>query len=96
MKILKNYKKIIENNLIFVSTSSKKSKPHLIVCADARVFKNYILITDNYMKVTKKNIFENNSISLCVGSLKQGFLYIKGRVEYKQSGKYFTSIKSLK
>jgi predicted pyridoxine 5'-phosphate oxidase superfamily flavin-nucleotide-binding protein len=96
MEIKKEYKETIEKNLIFVSTSSKSSIPHVIVCADCKVFQEKILITDNYMKTTRKNVLENKNISLCVGSQKSGFLYIEGKVDYKISGKYYDFVKSLK
>ncbi len=96
MDLLNDNKKLIESNLIFISTSSKSSKPHVIVCQDCKVFENKLLITDNYMKVTKDNLLENNVVSLCVGSLKEGFLYISGKVDYKTSGKYYDFVKGLK
>lgn len=96
MNISDKYKIIIEKNLVFVSTSSKKGKPHLIVCASVKIFNDKILITDNYMKITKKNILENNLISLCVGLEKTGFLYISGKVDYQTSGKNFDFVKNLK
>lgn len=96
MKIDKKYTKIIENNLIYLSTCSCKKIPRVIVCADAKVFLEKILITDNYMGITKKNILENNLVSLCVGEERKGFLYIQGKVDYKTSGKYYTYVKSLK
>ncbi len=96
MEITKNERKIIENNLVFLSSSSKKGVCHVIVCADAKVIDNKILITDNYMKTTKKNLLENKYVSLCVGSENSGFLYISGKADYKTSGKYFSFIKGLK
>jgi predicted pyridoxine 5'-phosphate oxidase superfamily flavin-nucleotide-binding protein len=96
MQISEKHKKIIENNLIFLSTCSKNAIPRVIVCADVKVLDDKLLITDNYMKVTKDNIIENNLVYLCVGSEKQGFLYIFGKVNYKISGKYFSFIKDLK
>ncbi|MDD4050030.1 MAG: pyridoxamine 5'-phosphate oxidase family protein [Candidatus ainarchaeum sp.] len=96
MNFLNDNKKLIEKNLIFVSTSSKLAIPHVIVCQDCKVFENKLLITDNYMEITKNNILENDNISLCVGSLKNGFLYISGKVDYKTSGKYYNFVKDLK
>jgi len=39
MKINSNYKKIIENNVLFVSNSSKLAKSHLIIFDYCKFFK---------------------------------------------------------
>ncbi len=87
---------LIENNLLFLATSSKKIKPHVIVVACVKVLDNKILITDNFMKITKDNVLENKNVSLCVGSEKDGFLYMDGFVDYRSEGKEYDFIKSLK
>ncbi len=95
MKNLEKHKKLIENNLLYVATTSETKKPHVIVCGCCKVNDNKILITDNYMKTTKENVINNNKISLCVGSEEDGFLYVDGVVEYKVLGKEYDFVKSL-
>ena len=86
-------KNIIERNPLALATLSG-NKPHIIAVGDVRVIGNSLLIGDNYMKETIKNIQKNKNVSLLVLSLK-GSYELSGRVEYFKSGKWLDAVREI-
>lgn len=66
-------KKIIEGSPVAFATSSMGGVPNVIAVACVKVIgKNQVLITDNFMKHTRKNLEENNNVCLAVWNNKEG------------------------
>ncbi|MEK7580452.1 MAG: pyridoxamine 5'-phosphate oxidase family protein [Patescibacteria group bacterium] len=90
-------KRIIENNPIAFATVSENYRPNVIAVASAKVvFKNQLLITDVFMKQTKKNILGNKNVCLAVWNKNwQGYKLI-GRAEYFARGKWKNFVDKIK
>jgi len=100
IKINKELKKLIEGNTLAFATADKNGNPHCIVVAFVKVIsKNQILVTDNYMVKTIKNIKTNPEVALitwnkewkekCIG------YELRGIAEYFTKGKWHEMIKQI-
>jgi predicted pyridoxine 5'-phosphate oxidase superfamily flavin-nucleotide-binding protein len=90
VKINKKQKVLIEKEVIALATCTPKNKPNVVAIACCKVVdKNKILITDNFMNKTRKNLLNNNKVALAVWSKdwEQGYQF-KGTVKYLTSGKW--------
>ena len=92
MKLAK-LKKQIEKSVLAVATS-KNNKPHQIAIACVKVLGNNLIITDNFMKETRKNIKSNNKVSLIFWKNK-GY-ELRGNAKYYSSGKWLNFVRNLK
>jgi len=73
-----------------------KVKPNAIAVACAKVVGDKIIITDNFMNQTVKDLRKNNRVCLLVWNKKwQGYKII-GRAEYHQSGKWKKFVENMK
>ncbi|MBI5148928.1 pyridoxamine 5'-phosphate oxidase family protein [Candidatus Pacearchaeota archaeon] len=88
-----NLKKL-ENKILILATS-KNNKPHQIAVEVNKILGKQILITDNMMKETRKNILKNKNVSLIFWDNKGGF-ELRGIAQYHSSGKWFDFVKGLK
>jgi predicted pyridoxine 5'-phosphate oxidase superfamily flavin-nucleotide-binding protein len=82
-------KKLILNGTIALSTTSTKCIPNVIAVASCKIPQDgKILITDNFMNKTRKNLLENPIVALAVWSDdgEEGYQF-KGTAEYITSGK---------
>jgi uncharacterized protein len=96
MNINSKIKKIIEKNPAAFATISG-SKPYVIGVAYCKVLdKNTIIITDNFMKSTVKNILKNDHVALVAWNKKWEGVQILGRVEYYREGKWLNYVRKLK
>ncbi len=93
-------KSLIENNPLALATVDEENKPHCIAVSFVKVFPpDKLLITDNYMVETIKNLKRNPNVSLvvwnpnwreeCVG------YELRGKAEYFTSGKWYEIVKKL-
>ena len=89
-----NKLKEIEHKILVLATS-KNNKPHQIAVEVNKIFGKQILITDNIMKETIKNMISNKNISLFFYKGKEA-LEIKGIADYHSSGKWLDFVKNLK
>jgi uncharacterized protein len=89
---------IIERNNIALATINKNNNPNVVYMSCVKVVsKNQILITDNYMNKTRKNILENKSCAIAVTDSKFDCGYqLKGTAKYFSSGKWLKAVKELK
>ena len=96
MKITKNIKKIIEQNPLAFATARNK-KPYVIGVASAKVVNgDKIILTDNFMKTTVRNILENNNVALVVWNKRwEGYQFL-GKAKYYKNGKWLNYVKKLK
>ena len=91
----KEIKKIIEGNPIALATVSA-GKPHVIAVADVKVIGNQLIVGDNYMKETIKNIKKNKNVALAVWNKKGSVGYkLKGTAKYFKKGKWLEMVKKI-
>ena len=100
MEISSDLKEKIENNALSVATVDSKGKPHCIAVGFCKVVDNKIIITDNFMSETPRNIKSNPSIAITLYSRNWeddcwGF-EIRGTAKYFKEGKWRDFVKSLK
>jgi len=96
MRITFKIKKIIENNPVAFATVSG-NKPYVIGVAYCKVLdKDTILITNNFMKSTVKNILKNNYMALVVWNKNwEGYQFL-GKAKYYQKGRWLEYVKKMK
>ena len=76
--------------LVFLATSTKEGIPNVVPIGFARpIDEETILIADNYMNKTRKNLEENPNISLVTKDATKCPYQFKGKIEIFESGKYF-------
>lgn len=96
-KINSKQKKIIEENPISLATINKSNNPHVIVVAYVKVISpNQILITDNFMTQTIKNLEYNNQVSLVVWDQKWKSCQLNGAAQYFTKGKWKKYVQKMK
>lgn len=105
-KITKEIKQLIENNalaLSTISTASGNPSPHCIAVGYAKLIsyegEESILITDNFMLETSRNIKKNPNVAIAVWSRNwekdcKGY-EIRGRAEYFMSGPMLDKVKKM-
>ncbi len=85
-----------ERKVVALATSGVNAVPHVIFVEVNLADKDEIIITDNQMELTKKNIIENKKVSIL--AFKEDYSYcirISGEAEYYTEGKYFDFVKNL-
>jgi predicted pyridoxine 5'-phosphate oxidase superfamily flavin-nucleotide-binding protein len=91
--ISKELKNLIEKNTLILATSYK-DKPHCIAIGDAKVIdEDNLIITDNFMKETIKNIKKNKNISLIFW--KGNAYELRGIARYLTKGKWLDFVKKM-
>jgi predicted pyridoxine 5'-phosphate oxidase superfamily flavin-nucleotide-binding protein len=91
MKISKN----IEGQLAALCTVMDNNTPNAIVVEIHKVLDdNKILLTDNYMNQTLKDIKQNPNIMVLIWDNKGSTKFI-GEAEYFSEGKYYDIVKAL-
>ena len=93
-------KQLIEENALAFASMNENGNPHCIAVGFVKLIsKDQILITDNYIIETIKNIQKNPNIALTVWNKEWkenciGYELI-GTAEYFTEGKYHSTIKSI-
>lgn len=91
-------KDLIENNALGFATIDANNTPHVIAVGCVKVVSdNQILITDDYIVETTKNIRQNPNVALAVWSRNWeenciGY-ELKGTAEYFTEGKWYDIMK---
>jgi predicted pyridoxine 5'-phosphate oxidase superfamily flavin-nucleotide-binding protein len=81
---------IEKDNLVFLATATKDGVPNVVPIGFARPIENdTILIVDNFLKKTRKNLEDNPKAALVVRDASKAPYQFKGSVEIVESGKYF-------
>lgn len=81
---------ILESKAVALATSDKDGNVNVIAVACVKVIgKDKLLITDNFMYKTRKNILENNHVAVAFWSNdeERGWQF-KGVAKYLTTGKY--------
>lgn len=93
-------KQLIEENALAFATINESGNPHCIAVADVKVIsKNQILIGDNYLIETIKNINKNSNVALTVWNRNWeenciGY-ELKGIAKYFKEGKWKEMVKKI-
>lgn len=83
----------IEKDLVFLATASGEGIPNVVPIGFARPIDNgNILIADNYMKKTRKNIEENPNVAIVTKDAQKNPYQIKGTAKIFESGKIFEEV----
>lgn len=94
--MLLKIKNLVENNPIALATIGN-NKPNVIGVACVKVVsETEILITDNYMKQTVKNILANNNVCLVVWDKNLCGYKLIGKAKYYEHGKWKEFIEKMK
>lgn len=97
MTMLKKIKEFIENSPVYISTCDRKCNPHVIVVACVKVIDDRkMLITDNYMKTTAKNLLSNSRVEALIYNKQWKGCRITGSAKYHKTGKWMDYVKSMK
>lgn len=100
MEINDELKKLIEENALAFATINENGNPHCIAVAYVKVVSdNQILITNNYIIETVKNIQRNSNVALTIwnkGWKENCIGYeLKGTAEFFTNGKWYEMIKKI-
>ncbi len=100
VELNKELKSLIEDNALALATVDKSGKPHCIAVGFVKVvFKDKLLVTNNYMVETIKNIQKNSDISLTVWNKnwKQNCIgyELRGIAKYYTKSKWYDMIKQI-
>lgn len=83
----------IEKDLVFLATASSEGIPNVVPIGFARPIDNgSILIADNYMNKTRKNIEENPNVAIVTKDAQKNPYQFKGTAEIFDSGKIFEEV----
>jgi len=83
----------IEKDLVFLATASNEGIPNVVPIGFARPVDNgSILIADNYMNKTRKNIEENPNVAIVTKDAQKNPFQFKGTAEIFESGKIFDEV----
>ncbi|MEG3224839.1 MAG: flavin-nucleotide-binding protein [Methanobacteriales archaeon Met13] len=83
----------IEKDLVFFGTTSNDGIPNVVPIGFARPLdEETILIADNYMLKTRKNLETNPQVSIIVENASECPYQFKGIAEVYESGKYLDTV----
>lgn len=100
MKIDNELKKLIEDNALALASINEHGNPHCIAVAFAKVVsEDEILITNNFIVETEKNILKNPNVALTVWNKEwkekcMGY-ELTGNGSYFTEGKWYDMIKEM-
>lgn len=81
---------IEKDNVVFLATATEKGVPNVVPIGFARpIDEETILLVDNFMKKTRKNLENNPKASIVPRDASKCPYQFKGTVEIFKSGKYF-------
>lgn len=83
--------------IIALATSSLQGKPQVTFVEINKINSDQIIITDNEMFTTRKNLLKNKQVAIL--SFEEDYNYclrISGEANYYNKGKYFDFVKNLK
>ncbi|MBD3362812.1 hypothetical protein GF362_03775 [Candidatus Dojkabacteria bacterium] len=90
IKINKKQKQFIEEKVLALASVDANGAPNVVAVACCKLVEgNKILITDNFMNKTRKNLLNNKETSIAVWSedWEEGYQF-KGEAQYFSKGKW--------
>jgi len=94
--ITKEMKKMIEGTPLALATINTEGKPHVIATAFVKVKDDKIIITNNYMVNTIRNIRKYNNVSLAVWDKNWKGYQINGKAHYYSKGIWLDFVRKIK
>lgn len=97
MKINKRQKELLETEAVAVATINPDGSPNVIAIGYAKVVSPVtVVITDNYMRLTNKNIERDPRVCLAVWTKdwKEGYKFV-GKAKYSTAGKWAKFVKDI-
>jgi len=97
MQINKRQKELLENEAVALATVNPDSSPNVIAVGFAKVVSpTEIVITDNYMRLTNKNIERDPRVCLAVWTKdwEEGYKFV-GKAKYSTTGKWAKFVKEM-
>lgn len=97
MKINKRQKELLETEAVAVATINLDGSPNVIAIGFAKVVSpTEIVITDNFMRLTNKNIERDPRICLAVWTKdwEEGYKFV-GEAKYHTTGKWAKFVKEM-
>lgn len=89
-------KKLIESEAVAVATVMPNGNPNIIGVACVKVVGDrQILITDNYMNQTVKDIQNNSRVALAVWNRKWEGYKLVGKAQYFDKGKWLERVRAI-
>ncbi|MDD5251747.1 MAG: pyridoxamine 5'-phosphate oxidase family protein [Patescibacteria group bacterium] len=89
METLKEIQALIESNPVALATVTAENKPNVIGVAFVKVVsENQVLVTDNYMNQTLKDLAGNNNVCLLVWDKELKGCKLIGQAEYHADGEW--------
>lgn len=86
---LKHFKNLIENHPVGLATVTEENKPNVIGVAYVKIVSDdEVLVTDNYMNQTLKDISVNPNVCLIVWDKDLNGCKLVGTVEHYMEGKW--------
>lgn len=81
--------------IVILATSSLDGKPRAIFVEVNQAGENKIIITDNEMEITRKNLLENKNVFISAFEDDHRYgLKIAGEAEYHTKGEYFDFVRN--
>jgi len=95
LNITKDIQNLIENNPVAFATTMVNGNPNVIGVTFVKVIdEDKLLVTDNYMNQTLKDIRNNPNVSLVVWNENLLGYKIIGQAKYFSEGKWVETVKS--
>ena len=96
MEKLSQYKSLIEENTVVMATVMMDGKPNAICVGSVKVVgDDRLLITDNYMNQTVKDIQGINNVCLIIIDAEQNCRKFVGTAEYFTEGKWKLTVEQM-
>jgi len=98
MKISKRQKELLEKEAVAVATINPDGSPNVIAIGYAKVVSpTEIVITDNYMNLTRENVERDPRVCLAVWTKnwEEGYKFV-GKAKYYTKGKWAKFVKEMK
>lgn len=98
MKLTKKQIDLLKRRkIVAFATADLKAKPRIIFVEINQAKDDKIVITDSEMKITKKNLLQNNKVALLAFEKDYSYcLKILGKTKYYTKGKWLNYVKNLK
>ena len=94
MKMNKEIKQMLDENIVYFATASKEGKPNVVPIGLVHAISdNEVLIGDVWFKKTRKNLEENAQVAISFTDVKRWESYqLKGKAKIYKSGEIYEKI----
>jgi predicted pyridoxine 5'-phosphate oxidase superfamily flavin-nucleotide-binding protein len=91
MKMNEEIKQMLDENIVYLATSSKEGKPNVVPIGLVHAISdNEVLIGDVWFKKTRKNLEENAQVAISFTDFKRWESYqLKGKAKIFKSGEIY-------